>query len=128
MTLRVTSTIRLTVLWHILSWFALWCLPASGSPVDLDAASATFEELILHAHRYGTTKGKRENRKRASRELYARGVDSLRYLMENAHLKNDAVSMFDSKLVREHLTGPEAADVLLDFLDAGEEIVFSAPE
>jgi len=120
MTVRFTSTIRLAV-WRISLWSALWCLPAPGSSVDFDAASATIEELVLHAHRYGTTKEKRENRKRASRELYARGVDSLRYLMENVHLKNDAIFIFDSKLVRGHLTDHVAANILLDFLDSDEE-------
>jgi hypothetical protein len=117
---RSLSTIRPRP-WHVLLCVAICCQPHLGRSADFDAAGSTFEELLLHAQRYGTTKEKRENRKKASQELYARGVESLRYLMKNTHLKNDVIFIFDSQLVREHLTDHEAANVLLDFLDAAEE-------
>lgn len=106
----------------VASCIALFCLAHPALPEEFDASSATLEELVLHAQRYGATPAKKETRKKASRELYERGAESLRYLMDNIHIKNSALFMFAHKLVRDHLSDQDAAMVLLDYLDATKEL------
>ncbi len=94
-------------------------LPAAES--KFDAAAASFEELVLHAQRYGTTREKRENRKLARDELFGRGADSLHYLMQHIHLENDSISILVGSIVRgKKIDTTTSADVLIDYLSSDE--------
>ena len=96
---------------------ALLLLPAAltaGGAADLK--SAPMDELVYHAQRYGNTAERREMKAHARDELFARGADSLRYLMGQVHIENVMVQVLTQQIV-EQLKAEEAAPVLLDFLD-----------
>ena len=87
---------------------------------EFNPAVATFDELLFHAQRYGTTELKRETKRAASQELYDRGAESLRYLMDHIHIKNIWIRILAQQMV-ERLDDEEAAPVLLEFLESEHE-------
>jgi len=77
--------------------------------------SASMEELLFHAQRYGTTEAKRERKRAAREELFSRGPEALRYLMAHVHIKNLWIWIMADQLVR-RLEADEAVPILLSHL------------
>jgi HEAT repeat protein len=80
----------------------------------------SLDDLLWHAQRYGSTELKRENKRLAREELFARGPDALAYLMEHVHVRNVWIRILAQDLVRKH-EGAACAPVLLRFLTAERE-------
>jgi len=93
-----------------------------GLPADepADFKSASFDTLLLHAQRDGTTPAKRENRKLAREEIFARGGQSLDYFVGHAHIRNLWVHILIEQLVN-RLEKQEAVPVLLPYLESKHE-------
>jgi len=85
-----------------------------------DPAVADFDALLLHATRYGNTPEKRAQKEAAREELFARGGDSLRGLMQQVHLENIEIHSLADQLVVK-LEAEESAAVLVEFLDSEHE-------
>ncbi|MFH0879315.1 MAG: HEAT repeat domain-containing protein, partial [Lentisphaerota bacterium] len=84
---------------------------------DFDAGTATLDDLIFHAQRYGNTPEKQRRREQATAELMARGTNSLRGMMGMVHLDNVMLQVLTQQ-VAESLK-PEAAEpVLMEYLDS----------
>jgi hypothetical protein len=88
---------------------------AETSPTGFDPKTATFDELLFHAQRFGNTSNKMVNKDLASTELMARGAESLRYFMQNIHLDNITIQVLSFNLV-ESLPASNAVPILLPFL------------
>lgn len=85
----------------------------------LDAASASYGELICRVQRYGTTAAKREAKKAAWDEFFARGPAALGEVMKYIHIDNVAIGVLAQNMV-EQMDPEETAPVLAGFLDAPE--------
>lgn len=95
----------------------LFLLPAALAAGEAaDMKSAPMNELVYHAQRYGNTAERRAVKALARDELFARGAESLRYLMGQVHIENVMVQVLTQQLV-EQMKAQEAAPVLLEFLD-----------
>ena len=98
-----------------------FCLPGQAETNGFDAAGASFETLVLHAQRYGSTQEKKDRRKKARAEMASRGCEALHYLMQNMHIENDSILMLVSHLVgHEKIEDFAAAEVLLEYLESEE--------
>lgn len=80
-------------------------------------ADEPYEEWIRDAVRYGTTLEKRERKRAARDELFARGGEALREVMRRVHIKNVMLGVLAQEMV-EKLPPDEAAAVLVEFLDS----------
>ena len=85
---------------------------------DYAVTNASMRELLVHAQQYGNTHARRQYRANAREELFARGTNSLHYLLDNFHLQNMAVHMLSDEMVRTKLDDDAAADVLLQYIES----------
>ena len=86
---------------------------------DFDARSASMDELMFHAQRYGNTPEKQERKQQARDELFARGTNALRTLMGQVHIDNVELQVLAQQMV-ESLKPEEAQPVLVEFLTVPE--------
>ena len=92
---------------------AWMCLSAGDL---LAGGPAPDRDLIFHIQRYGNTPEKREAKARAHDELFARGPDGLRLMMQNVHLDNVMITVVAEEMVRAMDT-QKVATVLCEFLE-----------
>ncbi len=97
-------------------------LCAGLDAADFSPSSMSFDELMLHASRYGTTEEKRERKRQAQEELMSRGAEALTYLLSKSHLKNMWFFIYARQLV-EQLDAEEAVPVLLRGMASEHEVV-----
>ena len=81
------------------------------------AFAASYEELIFDAQRYGNTPEKREAKRVAREELFARGPDALREVMQRVHLENVMIGVLAQEMV-EQMDPEKTAPVLLEFVES----------
>jgi len=79
--------------------------------------AAPLAQLLVHVQREGTTERKRENKKLAREEIFARREQSLKYLINHAHIRNMWIQILTEQLVN-RLEAEEAVPVLLSYLDS----------
>jgi HEAT repeat protein len=79
--------------------------------------SVSYDALIFDAQRYGNTPEKREAKRIAREELFARGPDALREVMQRVHYENVMMGVLAQEMV-EQMEPAEAAPVLAEFLDS----------
>jgi HEAT repeat protein len=90
-----------------------WAFDPDNLP---DPQAATFDDLLFHAQRYASTTGKLARKAAARAELFARGTNSLAFLLDRIHIENVAIPVLTQELL-EKLPPAEAAPVLLRFID-----------
>lgn len=89
------------------------CLPLyAGAAEGFNATNATTETLVGWAQCYGSTPVKKRNRELARDELFARGGESLQFLLEHIHLTNETVRILVDEMMRSKLPHATAAPVL----------------
>lgn len=81
------------------------------------AKTATFDQLLFAAQRYGNTVEKRDQKHAAHDELFARRAESLKFLMGKVSIENIGIQGLVQELV-ENLKPEESAPVLAGFLAA----------
>ena len=81
------------------------------------STNTSYDALFLAATRYGNTEARRAEKEAAREELFRRGPGTLREIMDRFHMENVMLQVLAVELVRERLPGPEAASVLMEFLD-----------
>jgi HEAT repeat protein len=81
--------------------------------------SASFEELIFHAQRYGNTEAKATWKTAARDEVFRRGPDSLRWLVGHAKIDNIMIQVLAEELMYK-LKAEQAVPVLLEALGSPE--------
>lgn len=92
-------------------------LPGARAEPEFDPEAATYDELIFHVQRYGNTEQKRENKKAAWEEIFGRGPDALREVMERIHIDNVMIGVLAQNMVQQFdptNTGP----VLVEFVSS----------
>lgn len=97
---------------------ALLCLFAANTLLAqgvFDPKTATYEELIFRAQRYGSTAEKRAEKKQAWDELFARGAGSLREVMKYIHLENVGVGVLAQNMI-DQMDPEDTAPVLFESL------------
>lgn len=99
----------------LLSVFLLIASPVFAETMDCSAMA--FDELMLHASRYGSTELKRERKAAARTELFARGSAALEYLIGRMDIENMWFGIYAQQMV-ETLPPEESAPVLLRALDS----------
>jgi HEAT repeat protein len=91
---------------------------AAAESVGLDATNAPLESLLSWAQREGSTPLKRENREAARAELFARGPESMRYLLARMDWKNDTVHQLLYEMVLGRVGADTCTPVLVESLAA----------
>ncbi len=91
---------------------------AAAESVGLDATNAPLESLLSWAQREGSTPLKRENREAARAELFARGPESMRYLLARMDWKNDTVHQLLYEMVLGRVGADTCTPVLVKSLGA----------
>ena len=89
---------------------------ALGVRADI-TTNATYDELFHAATRYGNTEARRADKVAARTELFRRGADSLREVMERIHVENVMVSVLATEMVHGQIPATNGRPVLLDYLD-----------
>ena len=87
-----------------------------------DPRTATMEELVSHAVRYGCTPEKLLNKHLAEEELTERGTEALIYLMERADIENIMIHLRIYQLVTS-LNAEQGAPVLYTFTAHSNPII-----
>ena len=82
--------------------------------------TASYDELISHMQRRGSTPERRNLQAAARTEIFQRGADALRHFVARSHIKNPVIQVTTMRLV-EKLDPDESAPVLLSFLDSDHE-------
>jgi HEAT repeat protein len=85
--------------------------PSACSGEAFRPATASFDELLIHAQRYGTTGEKRKEKEKAREELFRRKTESLAYLVDHLHIENLWIRLLTQELVQQ-LGAEEAVPVL----------------
>lgn len=91
---------------------------AAAESVGLDATNAPLESLLSWAQREGSTPLKRANREAARAELFARGPESMRYLLARMDWKNDTVHQLLYEMVLGRVGADTCTPVLVESLAA----------
>jgi HEAT repeat protein len=91
---------------------------AAVEPAGLDATNAPLESLLSWAQREGSTPLKRENREAARAELFARGPESMRFLLARMDWKNDTVHQLLYEMVLGRVGADTCTPVLVKSLGA----------
>lgn len=111
------ESVRRFVWIRVPSW--LLVLVFCTTTLGFEVKTATFDDLIFHAQRYGNTKEKRADKAEAEKELFARGPESLRQLMAKIHFENVGIAVLAQNMVLQMDT-QAVAQVLAEFLGASE--------
>lgn len=77
-----------------------------------DPTTASLDDLMYHASRYGNTAGKRALKKAAGDELLEGGLPAFQYLVERVYMENMWFYIYARKMLKE-LPDEEAAGVLI---------------
>lgn len=91
---------------------------AAAAPAALDATNAPLESLLSWAQREGSTPLKRANREAARAELFARGPESMRFLLARLDWKNDTVHQLLYEMVLGRVGADTCTPVLVESLAA----------
>lgn len=81
------------------------------------STNSTYDELFHAATRYGNTEARRVEKEAARVELFRRGPESLREVMNRIHYENVMLQVLAMELVREKIPADTGAPVLLDFIE-----------
>jgi HEAT repeat protein len=92
----------------------LVCAVPAGAEIS---TNSTYDELFFAAVRYGNTEARRTEKKVARDEVFRRGPEALREVMNRVHLENIMLQVMAMELVREHVSAEQGTPVLLDFLE-----------
>lgn len=87
-----------------------------------EAATASYDDLLLQAQRFGNTEAKKQSRSLAREALFLRGAEALDYLMSQVHIENDGIQMLISDMVLQKLKGPQAGPVLARYLSDPHDV------
>lgn len=98
----------------------LACPLLCAGPATNEMAGASFDELLFHIQRYGSTEAKRDRKRAAREELFRREATALEYLMDHTEIENPWIFIMADNLVRRLSTG-KAVPVLLRYIDADRE-------
>jgi len=109
------QTIRRALGWTLVPLLA--CTVLRGEPVTNELASTSFDDLLVHIQRYGSTEAKREKKRRAKKEFIRREDASLIYLMDHIEIENMWIVIMADTLCRE-LPKEKAVPVLVRYLEA----------
>ena len=121
--LGMTPSTRLTPMKVARFWaggLLLLALPlgAAEALTDTNALrTMTFDNLIFEAQRYSSTDDKKAVKAQARDEVFRRGPDSLRWLLNHAYIDNIMVQVLTEEMVG-RLKAEQAVPVLLEALDA----------
>jgi HEAT repeat protein len=85
--------------------------------VDWSITNQSYEVLFYQATRYGNTEDRRKEKASARAELFRRGPDALREVMNRVHLENTMLQVLALEMVRDQVPAPLGAPVLLEFLN-----------
>ncbi|HMP76474.1 MAG TPA: HEAT repeat domain-containing protein [Kiritimatiellia bacterium] len=94
--------------------FAAACARGGGEEIDYDA-------VLYRAVRYGNTEQRREEKRIAREELFARGGDALREVMARAHVENIMLQVLALELVSDRVPAEQGVPVLVAELDSPHE-------
>jgi hypothetical protein len=89
---------------------------ALGARAEI-TTNATYDELFHAATRYGNTEARREDKEAARTELFRRGADSLREVMERIHFENVMLQVLAMEMVHDWIPATNGTPVLLGYLD-----------
>lgn len=89
---------------------------AAGARAQI-ATNAGYDDLLYAATRYGNTEARRADKEAARQELFRRGPDSLREVMNRIHFDNIMLSVLAQELVVDQVPVQDGMPVLLDYLD-----------
>lgn len=92
---------------------------AEQNSLGFDPETASFNELFFHVQRYGTTREKKNRRTAARSVLFARGAETIGYLVAHTHIENPWYFMLTDELVRK-TEAASAVPVLLEQLKSDE--------
>ncbi len=81
------------------------------------STNTTYDELLYSATRYGNTEARREEKKVAREELFRRGPEALREVMDRIHFENIMLQVFAFELIRGPVSAESGTPVLLGYLD-----------
>ena len=84
-----------------------------------DLKSASFDELVFYAQRYGSTPEKTAWKEAARQEVFTRGPQSLSWLIDHAKIDNIMIQVLTEEMVNK-LKAEQAVPVLLAELEAKE--------
>lgn len=82
------------------------------------STNSSYDELFFSATRYGNTEARREEKKAAREELFRRGPDALREVMNRIHFENIMLQVLAFELVREAVPAEAGTPVLMNYLDS----------
>ena len=105
-----------------LPFLGVWAHAQSLSSTEAYAVTnCSMHNLIIHAQQFGNTSERKQFRKNAQDEIFARGTNSLHFLLDHFHLDNMTIQMLTDEMVRLKLSGEDAASVLIQYLDSEQE-------
>jgi len=98
---------------------AFLCLFAAIGLADseFDPKTASYDELIFLIQRYGSTEEKRDLKKLAWEEMFARGPDAFRAVMDRIHIENVMIGVLAQNMV-EQMDPTNTAPILVDSLSS----------
>ena len=80
------------------------------------STNATYDDLLYAAVRYGNTEARRADKEAARAELFRRGPDALREVMNRIHYENVMLQVLAMELVREKIPAEAGVPVLMEFV------------
>lgn len=89
---------------------------ALGARADI-TTNASYDELLYAATRYGNTETRRAEKAEAREELFRRGADSLREIMDRIHVENVMLSVLAMEMVHDQIPATNGRPVLMGYLD-----------
>ena len=89
----------------------------AGAAFAKVSTNTTYDELLYSVTRYGNTEARREEKKVAREELFRRGPEALREVMDRIHFENIMLQVFAFELVRGPVSAESGTPVLLGYLD-----------
>ena len=81
------------------------------------STNATYDELLYAATRYGNTEARRAEKVEARAELFRRGPDSLREIMDRLPVDNVMLQVLAMELVSEHVPAEAGTPLLMGYLE-----------
>lgn len=81
------------------------------------STNSTYDELFYAATRYGNTEARRAEKEVARTEIFRRGPDSLREVMNRIHFENVMLQVLAMEMVQARIPAEQGVPVLLDYLE-----------
>ena len=88
---------------------------ALGARAEI-STNSTYDELLYAAVRYGNTEARRADKEAARTELFRRGPDALREVMNRIHVENVMLQVLAMELVREKIPAEAGVPLLMEYV------------